>query len=87
MTEKGIASEEMAKEVQKTALLGTNLVGCIAKTEAATDQVMVSKSPSGRRSVGHLGKPEIGCTSFFSNTYTTSSHAISSSFRNTHVKL
>jgi hypothetical protein len=33
MTEKGVASEEMAKEVQKTARLGTDLIKYIAKTE------------------------------------------------------
>lgn len=33
MTEKGVAPEEMAKEVQKTARLGTDLIKYIAKTE------------------------------------------------------
>lgn len=33
MTEKGIAPEEMAKEIQKTARLGTDLIKYIAKTE------------------------------------------------------
>jgi hypothetical protein len=33
MTEKGAAPEEMAKEVQKTARLGTDLIKYIAKTE------------------------------------------------------
>ncbi len=33
LTEKGVAPEEMAKEVQKTARLGTDLIKYIAKTE------------------------------------------------------
>jgi hypothetical protein len=33
MTEKGVAPEEMAEEVQKTARLGTDLIKYIAKTE------------------------------------------------------
>ncbi len=35
MTEKGIATEEIAKEVKKTAKVGTDLIKYIAKTEIA----------------------------------------------------